>query len=198
MNPITQLENLPGMISEDKGSILLVAGGLKPSALAVVQGDVFSLSKNPIHVSVGILDSLRTILSSFGLRYLMTTEILENASGKSYPHGQEVVRVFIAKDESVAKKLKEAFDDIKNHHAEAGLLLGYPPSAVEAFLTEDMLDWKDHPVSTSEVSELNMRILGHRLSKDNWREEVKYLEESGNYIKSQSTVIYEEITKQED
>lgn len=194
MNPIVQLENLPGMTSEDKGSALLVSGDLKPSAFVVIQGDVFALSSDPVHVSEQTMESLRAILSSFGVFYLTTTEIMENASDAPYEHGQEVIRVFISKDESVAKKLKQAFDEIGTHHTEAGLLLGYPQSAVDAFLTDKMLDWKDHPVSTPEVSEANMRLLGHRLSKDNWRNEVKYLEASGEYIRSKSPFIYEDST----
>ena len=76
------------------------------------------------------------------------------------------------------------------------MLLGYPETSVKAFLTPDMLEWENHPVSTEDVSEKNMRLLGHRLSKKYWREEVKYLEASGNYLKTISPKIYQEITKQ--
>lgn len=197
MNPILRLENISGMISEDKASILLVMGDLKPSALVVMQGDIFPLSGDPIHVPEREIETLKSILTNFEIFYFITTEIMENSSNKTYEHGQEVLRVFISKDELVAKKLEKAFSDISKHHTEAGLLLGYPQSAVSAFLTDEMLDWSGHPISTPEVSELNMRLLGHRLSKENWREEVKYLEESGEYVKSVSPLIYDQITLEE-
>jgi hypothetical protein len=189
MNSILRLENISGMTNDDKGSLLLVAGDLKPSALVIIQGDIFPLSDNPVHVPKQTIDNIKSILSSFELIHFMTVEVLENSSNKPYEHGQEVLRIFISKDKTVANQLKLAFDEIGKHHREAGLLLGYPESAVDAFLTDKMLDWKEHPISTPEVSEVNMRLLGHRLSKDNWRNEVMYLEASGNYIRSMSSKI---------
>lgn len=194
MDPISKLENLPEMISADKATILLVEGDLKPSALVIMQGDVFPLTEEPIHVSEQSIEDLTSILTSFGIFYYMTTEIMEGISDNSDEVWQEVLRVFISKNKSVAKRLKELFDDIGKNHAEAGHLLGYPETAVDAFLTDKMLPLEDHPVSTPEVSEINMRMLGHRLSKDNWRNEVMYLEPSGNYIKAKSRKIYDDFT----
>lgn len=63
---------------------------------------------------------------------------------------------------------------------------------------EVMLDWGNHPKSTPEVGVLNIRLMGHRLPKDNWHEEVKYLEPSGNYLKTTSPAIYAKITADEN
>jgi len=192
MNAINQLEDLKDMIAADKASILLVHGNLKPAALVVMQGAVFALTEQPDHVNAASITRLEGILSAFGLYYTSTTTIMENSSGRLFDHGQEVMRIFIARDQDTAEELRVAFDDIEHNHAKAGTLLGYPKTAVAAFLTPDMLEWKDHPTWTKDVSVLNMRLLGHRLSKDNWREEVKYLEPSGSYLQSVSLKIYNE------
>ncbi|MEO6109956.1 MAG: hypothetical protein ABIP50_03040 [Candidatus Saccharimonadales bacterium] len=107
------------------------------------------------------------------------------------------MRIFVARDQSKADRLKILFDDIEENHHEAGLLLGYPRTAVEAFLTPDMLEMNDEPISTEDVSVENMRLLGHRLSVDNWRDEVKYLEKSGEYLKTISPTIYGSLIEPE-
>lgn len=198
MNIIEKLEDLKGMTAEDKGSILLVHGDLKPAAFVVMEGEVFHLPGDVSHINPTQISILDEILTDLGLKYITTTEVMENASNKSYEHGQEVMLIFVSKDLHSAEQLKAAFDDIQNNHHEAGILLGYPITAVDAFLTPDMLDWSHHPKSTAAVSALNMRLLGHRLSKDNWQEEVKYLEASGKYLEATSPTIYTKITAEED
>ena len=191
------IENLPGMIPDDKASILLVQADLKPSAAVVLQGDIFHLPGDVVHIPESTLTDLDHVLKKLKLQYTTTTEVMENVSGKPYPHAQEVMRIYISKDQMTVDDLKRVFDDITNNHHEAGLLLGYPKSAVDAFLTPDMLEWEDYPKSTEAVSKLNMRLLGHRLSKNNWREEIKYLEPSGNYLKSVSPTLYNLITAED-
>jgi len=194
MNAIKSLESLPGVISHDKASILLVHGNLKPSALIVMEGPAFRDLMAPEHITLASLDTLNAIFSELSLSSVKKTEIMEAKESGSYV---EVVRFFIARDISTAEKLKLLFDTVSVNHAEIGRLLGYPETAVTAFLTPRMLNQADTPTSTKEVSELNMRLLGHRLSKDNWQEEVKYLERSGEYIKSISPVIYDLVTAKE-
>lgn len=194
MTPIIKLEKLSAVTSHDKASILLVHGGFKPSALIVIEGPAYTSPNEPIHISPELIHGLEDILSQLELSYVTTTEVMDSRVNK---HVQDVMRIFIAKDQSVANRLKIMFDDISNHHAEAGLLLGYPDSAVQSFLTDNMLGQDEEPSSTDEVSERNMRLLGHRLSKNNWRHEVKYLEASGNYLQSVSPLIYEGATKGE-
>jgi len=193
MNAIKQLEKVPGMLAQDKASALLVYKGLKPTALVIVEGDTFKDVHAPVRVATETIRSIETIFSELALKHTKTVEVM-NAQGDSFV---EVVRFFIAPDQSSANTLKLLFDDVSAHHAEIGRLLGYPETAVEAFLTPNMLDQEDVPESTQEVSRLNMHLLGHRLSKEHWRDEVQYLERCGEYIKSVSPLIYNEITKEE-
>lgn len=198
MNVIKDLELLPGMLAHDKASILLVHAGLKPSALVVMEGESFRLSDGPIHINTRHIVTMDSILSELNLHYVTTKEIMRARSPDTSMRSQEVMRIYLAPTKEMAMQLKIAFDNIKEDDTTIGLLLGYPETAVKAFLTPEMLDWDDYPNSTEEVSERNMRLLGHRLSKANWRNEVKYLEASGNYLKKISPKIYDEITKKEN
>lgn len=191
MNVVKELESLSGIIAHDKASILLVHANLKPTALVVIEGETFPDKSSPIHISESSLKQLDSIFSKLNLAYVKTTEVMTTMNGGYV----EVMRFFIAKDKTSAEKLKTLFDDVSRNHEEIGLLLGYPPTAVKSFLTSDMLDLADTPKLTEDVSERNMQLLGHRLSKDHWREEVKYLEKWGNYLKSISARIYDEATK---
>lgn len=198
MNVIKSLEHLTGMLAYDKASILLVHGGLKPSAQVVMEGESFRSSGDTVHIDTQLIDELDCILSELKLSYVATYEIMEARSEDASKRSQEVMRIYVAPSKEIANQLKTAFDSVEENHSNIGFLLGYPETAVESFLTPDMLDWDNHPISTEEVSERNMRLLGHRLSKANWRDEVKYLETSGNYLQKVSPKIYKEITKKEN
>jgi len=197
MNAIQLLEELKGMITYDKSSILLVHGKLKPAAQVVMQGPIFSLDSEVEHIPNESISTLHEVLTFFKLAYVSKTVVMENSSDASFEHGQEVMRISIAQDNDVAIRLRDLFTDVSNNHTAIGHLLGYPSTAVEAFLTAQMLEWGDYPKSTEHVSEKNMRLLGHRLSRKNWEEEVNYLETSGEYLKSISPKIYGYITREE-
>ncbi len=198
MNPIVALEHINGMIAHDKASVLLVHGNLKPSALVVLEGESFESMKEPVLVSPSSVATLKEIFTSFGIEYVYTSEIMDSLREGSYV---EVLRFFIAKDIATAQKLKELFDDVATSdstvHRQIGNLLGYPTTAVDAFLTTTMLDLEAHPVSTHKVNTRDMRLLGHRLSKENWQEEVSYLNDWGSYLRSQSPSIYEQATQED-
>jgi hypothetical protein len=195
MNAIKNLELLPGMLAYDKANILLVYGGLKPSAQTVMQGESFRSSGDVVLIEPRYITMLESILSELKLSYVYSREVTDARSNNTFSMSQEVMKIYVAPNKRAASRLKAVFSNIQKNHLSAGILLGYPETAVKAFLTPDMLDWEDHPVSTEEVSELNMRLLGHRLSRSNWHEEVKYLESSGDYLKKVSPKIYKEVTK---
>ena len=197
MNTIEKLESLQGMIADDKGTILLVSGGLKPAGLVVVQGEPFRRSSEIVHIHPSVTTTLDEILEDLNIKYFTATTIMDALPNKIYDQEQEVMRIFISKNQETAQQLMIAFDDLQNNHHLVGTLLGYPGTAIDAFLTPDMLELSNHPTATQEVSETNMRLLGHRLSKAHWRDEVKYLEPAGNYIKSVSSKIYSEATAED-
>lgn len=96
-----------------------------------------------------------------------------------------VTRFAIAKDKETALKLKSL--DPARDHREYGHLMGYPESAVEAFVNDGektTLTWD----MTKEVP-----VVDFRLSKDNWREELKISQRWNDTIKKHAPELYQEI-----
>lgn len=194
MNPIKALESLTGMLDHDKAAILLVHGDLKPSCLVTLSGEVYVQSEPPMHVDQESLQTLETILKELGLFYSTKIRLYDN-EGEDENLSQEVARLFIAKAQDTADTLRFYFEDLNTYDAEAGLLLGYPETAVHAFVNGGLLPMDDTPESTQEVSAQNMQLLGYRLSEHHWNEEVKPLQAQGEYLQKVSPIIYAHTTE---
>lgn len=187
---VTDLESLPGITWGDKADILLTAAGLRPSALAHLEHEGSPIKPGVLGVEGAQIEAFGAVLDQLGLQYVTRNRVLYEDDEKQL--GKEIVDFFASRDGSSANKLKDAF--IAGDHTLIGLTLGYPKTAVEAFLTADMLPPAGHPTSTATVSEQNMRLLAHRLSKSHWKDEVHYLQEGGEALKKISPLIYARIT----
>jgi hypothetical protein len=85
----------------------------------------------------------------------------------------------------------ELFDARESCNEEReGILLGFPRTAVEAFVNGNMLGINEVPSSTEHVSAEAMKFLNHRLSKEHWEEEVKYLPNFARTVMRISPEIY--------
>jgi hypothetical protein len=178
---VKQLENLP-LVPLDKAAILLVHGGLKPSALIAVPG---SVSKDTKPVDPQLLSDLKDVLSGLQMLYEVRTVEIDHCV---------VYRFFIARNSEGAKLLESTFNHEPRDEIEVGRLLGYPESATRAYLSSEMLEISKTPLETESVSASAMQFLNHRLSKENWQEEVKYLETYSNYILRISPSLWKKIT----
>lgn len=191
MNAIETLEKIEEIISHDKAMILLVHGGLKPSCLAVFYGPYYNQTKEILHIDKEDLQIFKNVLDELGLCYHFETRVYEN-EGEAGTNAQEIVRAYIAKDQEKADILAKYFSDLNKYDYEAGILLGYPKTAVQAYVDGTLLPMDDVASRTDEVSTENMRLLGYRLSREDWKEEVRPLEIQGNYLKKISPRIYKE------
>lgn len=197
MNAITDLQSIQEMLDEDKATILFVAGGLKPTGFAVMQGAPYAIDETPITIDTAVIEKLDSILKELKLAYVTTTEIMDAWPKDGQQRKQEVMRIFCAPQQKDAERLKVLFDHVGDNHLEIGRLLGYPKTAVEAFLTGSMLPVDAVPAFTDEVNEADMRLLGHRVSKEHWQKEVLYLTKFGTYLRSVSPKLYESLTAPE-
>lgn len=197
MTAITELESIQEMIDEDKATILFVAGGLKPTGFAVIQGAPYAIDETPSTIDTAVITKLDTVLKELKLAYVTTTEIMDAWPKDGRERKQEVIRIFLAPQQRDAERLKVLFDHVSDNHSEIGRLLGYPETAVEAFSSGAMLPIDAVPAFTDEVSEADMRLLGHRVSKKHWRNEVLYLTKFGSYLRSVNPKLYESLTAPE-
>lgn len=96
-------------------------------------------------------------------------------------------------------QLKEAWQSGKNE--EIGRALGYPESAVDAFIKGEVLDIGEDLKSLTKEErkalkeEEVFKFLTFGLSKNNWREELELVRRYQKAIKEKSPKIYNEIIK---
>jgi len=193
MNPgsppsITQLENYEHINVFDKVAILLAMGDLKPAAMFYVESEPYDAFDAPKHVPEEIINDISVLMQSLGLFcevYAWTTKNSDE-NEKNY----EYVTFFISKHAEKARRLKAL---IQQHRVETsyeeGILLGYPETAVEAFAHGgELLEVTARNIEN--FNEAYIRLLGFRLSKKHWREEVKILESYGDYLLNVSPAVY--------
>lgn len=111
--------------------------------------------------------------------------------GRSLTPPKLVTRFAIAQDKETVLKLRSLSP--ARDHREYGLLMGYPESAVMAFV-----EHKENPEKITKGS-MAMTIMKERpvvnfaLSKDNWQEEVKTAQRWNAAIKKHAPELYKEI-----
>lgn len=107
---------------------------------------------------------------------------------------------FVSSDRERMENLKEAH---KNQNSlEIGLALGYPKTAVEGYLEDDIFDTEEYLTSLSkeerEKMEEQLKFRFFALSKKNWRKELELVKKYQEVVRNKSPKIYQEIISQED
>ena len=179
---IRKLVRLEGFITDqDKADLLLVWDGFKPTAM--VELSYFQRSKfsrKEFHKKIGDLEK---IFQKLNLCYRLQI---------NYPKRKKEVThySYIARNQ---KKLKEiiaadAEKNIRKRRLKLGVLLGYPKTAVQAFVDGKVLN--RFPPSVLKREEL--KFLNFRLSK-HWRKEFEYIRKRAKAIKQIVPEFYAQI-----
>lgn len=186
---INKLELFKGLLWHDKADILLTAIDLKPTVFTHLYTDNYALKDKPLRVQKSAIVKLASILENLGLKYSTRKRVLVHDELEQI--ASHVVDFFIGRTYKDVQTLKQAVVDWDEKLI--GITLGYPETAVKAYISGNLLEIMDHPRSTPEVSEDNMNMLNHRLSEANWREEVKYLQTNGEALAVLSPEIYKHV-----
>ena len=113
---------------------------------------------------------------------------------KDGPHmWLELGDLFLARSKAQAALLAAAV--IEFDHTKIGTSLGFPPTAVAAFATGDVIPVDEIPKSTQKVNKDSMKFLGHMVSRQNWQDEISYLPNFARRIKEISPSIYHACVK---
>lgn len=107
-----------------------------------------------------------------------------------------VDKILFARDLETLDRLKQAF--VKNNDKEIGFILGYPESAINAYIEGkkfDEADYKNLPAKEKEKLKKGeiLNFINFGLSKNNWQEELKIIQEYQKLIRQKSPNIYKEI-----
>lgn len=174
---------------DGKINLLLVKGGLKPTAII----DVPMRGRKEIFRTEEDLKSIESLIKDSGLAQDIDKEEVNSI---------EKTNFFIGDSKEAVERLKELIKTTtgEDRDREVGMLLGYPLSAVDAFVSgqlkaeernEKIINREDLP---SDMQEADAVVFSpFALSKENWAEEIKQGQIWADYIKSLSPRIYQEM-----
>jgi hypothetical protein len=186
---ITNLKAIESIPTMDRIIMLLVANGDKPSMLTGFFSEPLPLGQPMLKSDIAQKKMLESIIDDLGLSYKTQTKILEKEVNGELMFSEWIV-LCIAQQPDIVEALYNARKD--DDERTEGLLLGYPESAVDAFVNGTMLDMDKVPKFTDYVTANEMKLLNHRVSKDNWEQEVRYLADYARSIKALCPELYEE------
>ncbi len=173
---IKRLENLSS-IPVPQYKLLILAVYLNLKLASEFHTDFL---ENPEEVSAEIKD----ILKSLGLFY----EVSEANYDQKNPNLISL-SFLVSKNQKLLKDKQPKFGE-QDYYLKQGQLFGYPLSAIEGFKNKESLNDDNLPI---ELTDEDKRFMFFALSKNNWREEVKWLREIESAIKTLSPVIYDQI-----
>lgn len=163
----------------EKADTILVLLGLKPAT----DFSLFVNDENP--------DSIKRKLKGAGLFF-------DEIEKPPFEDKKITAKLALAKEQHIASLVAFLFRDVKRNHKELGIYMGYPITAVEAFigLREKIEDekfekiFKDHNIP--------QQIMGFLLSKDNWQEEIKTAEKWCEALKLRAPEFYKKVIAMEE
>jgi len=202
----------------DKAYILLTASGLKPASL--IDFRIRPEDANEAAQAFGTEQDFDDVVSTikqadlpFGLR---GRSVIKN----SYYGDHESEFILIGRGDQELENLQgamqfvapyfeggkkpvmdlEMIGEMRNnpkfnqYNNELGLALGFPPSAVEAYVGGNGREKLDKSTLPEHIQKGDaIAFCAFALSKDNWEEELKQAQTYADFIKSASPVIYQEI-----
>lgn len=191
---IELIEDLP-LSPLEQWYIILVVLRKRSSMWAIMSSDIWRHGDDPIKIDPEKINRIKNSLNKLDIKY--TIEFRDSDAGIIQPDDgrqrfNQICDIFIAQDVNTLDRLVNAIHD--KNDIEIGHALGYPPTAVAAFNTDDkILVKRDLPpeIKYSEIGQL----IKFTLSKNHWNDEIKIVQNWLDVLKSTSPIIYSECIK---
>lgn len=180
-----------------KALILMVADGKKPATWQQETSEKWTEGDKETRITPERWQELNDIFDRLGLVSVVRTRLDDSTfvQPKDGTHQWiELADIYLSKDRSRADRLASAVKS--GDHRKIGILLGFPQTAVDAFISKNTMAVSEWPNSTEFVDEQSMKFLHHMLSKDNWEEEISYLPAFSQRIKEISEKTYQDRLKE--
>ena len=195
---IRQLEEDKEIKPVQKALILMVADESKPATWQQISSEKWTEGNKETRIKPERWEELNTIFDALGLVSITSTRLDDSTfvQPKDGTHQWiELADMSLSKHPEQANRLAAAIKS--GDHREIGLALGFPKSAVDAFMTKELLPISEWPASTKTISAESMKFLNHMVSKDNWKEEIRYLSGFSKRVKELSEKIYYECLERQ-
>lgn len=183
---LASIEFIPAI---DKAHILLVASGDKPSMHTALFTEPTSLTKDIQQPDIDSMDRLIRIITDLKLKYKLETQVSTEPVNETEMHSTRIL-FCIARRMSIVNQLVSARK--KGDSQREGLLLGFPKSAVDAYIGGSVIEISSWPISTVHVTADEMKFLNHMISKNNWKNEIEYLPKYARITRHISQKIYDQ------
>ncbi len=157
--------------SQQKAELILMLLGEKPG----IDLSLFADSENEI-------DEDEEKIKSLDLKY---KKVNQEKRGQRY-----MAEFLISQNQDTLNELAEA-DPSKDHY-KYGALMGYPKSAIKAFLEGTCLSMEDERELLSKYPEIVFNDF--RLSKDNNKEELELVKRWNSLVKKEAPDVYSELS----
>lgn len=179
----------------DKVNLLLVKKGLKPAAeiYIAIKGEQATFLADED------LESMKSLIEESGLAYDAKEQEVNSI---------KALDILISQSKEKVERLRELWKAPKeeNNSREIGMLLGYPSTAIDAFVAglseiyggkknKEVLDENDLADDIRKVDAVVFSKFA--LSKKNWLEEIGQGKIWADYIKSASPKIYQEMMERD-
>lgn len=187
---IDDLEKLDLIPAIDKAHLLLVAAGIKPSMHTGIFSKQMKDGEEVHQPDIDSINTLSKIIASLSLKYKIESRKYTDTEN-GIPLHTTLTIFYIAQRDNVVDRLLKARTD-EDFELE-GVLLGFPKSAVDAYIRGDVIAVVDHPSHSEDVTEDEMKFLNHMISPSNWKDEVKYLPDYADVTCQISPVIYAQV-----
>lgn len=186
---------------DDKINFLLTKGGLKPASIIELPIRLQTQEEVKEFFKEKEIDEIIELVKKSGLECHIGEKRIAEGSYRTKDE-PEIERhskgehrdIFIA---SSKEKLDALMNSWYTEDQEAiGKALGFPPTAVEAFVGKRET-WFDENIPNEIRESAAVTFLTPTLSKDNWQEEMKEGDKRARFIKRNSPKIYAEIMTRE-
>jgi hypothetical protein len=191
---VETIENLD-LGKQNRMNLILAYLGKKPTSEIMI-GYNERVPFEELEESLVKKRSLERVLSTIGLKFRVSEKESIDEDGFEL----KIFEFFVGRDERKIEELKDAF--LKQDHEKTGKLLGYPETAIEAFVKEEgIFDrkswWESLPEKEREklLEEGVLNFLNFALSKRHWREELELVRKWQRIIREKAPKLYQEFIK---
>lgn len=164
---IAKIEDL-SLSAFGRWQLLLVYLDQKPACLTEIKSGYYRANQSVKSINQIELTEIKQVLTELGLAFELGS-VVENEvySGRLSSRLVQTQMLYVAKDQLILKKLTKAHQAQPIDHQQLGKLLGYPASAVEAFVKQTVI--KNDQINQPKYRQL-ARFAGFRLSPNYQRE----------------------------
>src|SRR3989338_10500616 len=167
---------MPRISYQNQADLILVANKKKPVAWFEIEKKK-PLSKKEIEK---VENALKKLKLPYQIQITRNRKTITCSVGKNRKHLQALLKAETKKNPKEKTKAR-------------GLALGYPKTAIAAFINKEVIEVKNLPKQIRESKEI--KFLNFRISKKHWQKEFKVVQKRADTIKKLSPKLYKEITK---